>query len=58
MDLLWPKQGTRQNVMSLFLFYEDQHALRLKGILEELSVELKEMGAELRAAEFKDLSSV
>jgi CRP-like cAMP-binding protein/Tfp pilus assembly protein PilZ len=50
-----PPLREHRNVMSLFLFYQDQHELVLKHLVEKFSLELKEIGAELRAAKFKDL---
>jgi serine/threonine protein kinase len=50
-----PRLREQRNVMNLFLFYQDQHDLVLKRLVEKFSHELKEIGAELRAAEFKDL---
>jgi CRP-like cAMP-binding protein len=44
-----------RKMMSLFLFYNDQHQLALKRLVEDFSRELDKVGAELRAAEFKDL---
>jgi serine/threonine protein kinase len=45
----------RRKMMSLFLFYDDQHELILKPLVEEFSHEVRNVGAELRAAEFKDV---
>lgn len=45
----------QRKMMSLFLFYEDQHELILKRLIEDFSLEIKKAGAELRAAEFKDV---
>lgn len=45
----------QRKMMSLFLFYEDQHELVLKRLIEDFSLEIKKAGAELRAAEFKDV---
>ena len=42
-------------MISLFLFYEDQYELVLKRLIEDFSLELNKIGAELRAAEFKDV---
>jgi serine/threonine protein kinase len=44
-----------RKMMSLFLFYHDQHELALKRLVEDFSNELNNIGAELRAAEFKDV---
>jgi predicted Ser/Thr protein kinase len=44
-----------RKMMSLFLFYEDEHQLTLKRVVEEFSKEVKKVGAELRAADFKDV---
>ena len=45
----------QRKMMSLFLFYEDQHQLVLKRLVEDFSHELNQIGAEVRAAEFKDV---
>jgi serine/threonine protein kinase len=50
-----PQLREEQKMMSLFLFYQDQHELALKRLVEKFSHELNELGAELRAAEFKDV---
>ncbi len=44
-----------RKMMSLFLFYQDEHQLTLKRVVEEFSKEVKKVGAELRAADFKDV---
>jgi len=46
----------QRKMMSLFLFYSEEHQLTLKRLVEEFGNELKGIGAVLRAAEFKDLS--
>lgn len=50
-----PLLREQRKMMSLFLFYEDQHELVLKRLVEDFSRELDKVGAELRAAEFKDV---
>ena len=50
-----PQLREEQKMMSLFIFYQDQHELALKRLVESFSHELNELGAELRAAEFKDV---
>ena len=50
-----PRPRKPGKMMSLFLIYEDQHELAVRRLVENVSHELKEMGAELRAAEFKDI---
>lgn len=50
-----PQLREEQKMMSLFLFYQDKHELALKRLVESFSHELNELGAELRAAEFKDV---
>jgi hypothetical protein len=42
-------------MISLFLFFEDEHELTLKRLVEDFSQQLGQIGAELRSAEFKDL---
>lgn len=44
-----------RKMMSLFLFYQDEQQLTLKRLVEEFSNEVKQLGAELRAADFKDV---
>jgi len=50
-----PRSREQRKMMSLFLFYQDQHELAVKRVVENVRYELKEIGAELRAAEFKDV---
>jgi len=50
-----PRLREQGKMMSLFLIYEDQHELAVKRLVEYVSDELKEIGAELRAAEFQDV---
>jgi serine/threonine protein kinase len=50
-----PLLREQRKMISLFLFYEDQHELVLKRLVEDFSLELNKIGAELRAAEFKDV---
>jgi len=50
-----PRLRGQGKMMSLFLIYEDHHELAVKRLVEYVSHELKEIGAELRAAEFKDM---
>lgn len=45
----------QRKMMSLFLFYRDEHQLVLNQLVENFSNELKKIGAELRAADFKDV---
>ncbi|MBN1105740.1 MAG: protein kinase [Deltaproteobacteria bacterium] len=51
-----PWTQEQRKMMSLFLFYSEEHQLTLKRLVEEFGNELKAIGADLRAAEFKDLS--
>lgn len=44
----------QRKMMSLFLFYQDQHQLALNRLVEDFSNELKKIGAVVRAADFKD----
>jgi len=48
------KPRGQRKMMGLFLFYEEQHELVLKQLLEDLSHELNDIGAELRTEEIKD----
>jgi hypothetical protein len=45
----------QKKMMSLYLFYQDQHELPLKRLVEDFSNEIKALGAQLRAADFKDV---
>jgi CRP-like cAMP-binding protein len=45
----------QQKMMSLFLFYQDEHQLLLNRLVEKFGNELKKVGAVLRAADFKDI---
>ncbi len=45
----------QRKMMSLFLFYQDEHQLILKRLVEEFTNELKKIGADIRAADFKDI---
>ncbi len=45
----------QRKMMSLFLFYQDEHQLVLKRLVEEFTSELKKIGVALRAADFKDV---
>jgi CRP-like cAMP-binding protein len=45
----------QRKMMSLFLFYHDEHQLTLKRLVEEFTKELKKIGADIRAADFKDI---
>jgi serine/threonine protein kinase len=45
----------QRKMMSLFLFYQDEHQLMLNQLVEDFSNELKKMGAVLRVADFKDV---
>ncbi|OQW99542.1 MAG: hypothetical protein BWK74_01985 [Desulfobacteraceae bacterium A6] len=48
-----PKEPRK--MMSLFLFYREDQQLRLNAILEEFSRRIIDLGATLKAAEFKDI---
>jgi len=48
------QQREQRKMMSLFLFYQDQHQLALNRLVEDFSNELKKIGAVVRAADFKD----
>jgi serine/threonine protein kinase len=50
-----PQLRENRKMISLFLFFQDQHELTLKRLVEDFSHELGQIGAELRSAEFKDL---
>jgi serine/threonine protein kinase len=50
-----PLLREQRKMISLFLFYEDQHELVLKRLVEDFSLEINKIGAELRAAELKDV---
>ncbi len=52
---LQPQLKEQRKMISLFLFYQDQHELALKRLVEDFSRELNLIGAEVRAAEFKDV---
>lgn len=52
---LQPQLKEQRKMMSLFLFYQDQNELALKRLVEDFSREVNLIGAELRAAEFKDV---
>jgi serine/threonine protein kinase len=45
----------QRKMMSLFLFYHEEHQLTLKRLVEAFGGELKRIGALLKAADFKDL---
>ena len=45
----------QRKMMSLFLFYQDEHQLTLKRLVEEFTNELKKIGADVRVADFKDI---
>ena len=45
----------RRKMMSLFLLYQDEQQLLLKQLVEDFASEVKKLGAELRAADFKDI---
>ena len=49
--------GLREDrkMMSLFLFYREDHRLGLNALLEGFSRDLKELGIHLKAADFKDI---
>jgi serine/threonine protein kinase len=48
-----PKEPLR--MMSLFLFYHEDQLLRLNAILEEFTGKILNIGATIKAAEFKDI---
>jgi serine/threonine protein kinase len=50
-----PRLREQGKMMSLFLFYQDNHELAVKRLVENVGHELREIGAELRAEEFKDI---
>jgi len=50
-----PQLREQRKMMSLFLFYRDEHQLILNRLVEDFSNELKKIGAMLRAADFKDV---
>jgi len=50
-----PDIREQRKMMSLFLFYQDEHQLMLNQLVENFSNELKKMGAVLRVADFKDV---
>jgi serine/threonine protein kinase len=50
-----PHLDEQRKMMSLFLFYQDEHQLMLNRLVEDFSNELKKIGAVLRAADFKDV---
>jgi len=52
---LQPELREQRKMMSLFLFYQDEHEQVLKRLVEDFSHELSKLGAELRAAEFRDV---
>ncbi len=43
------------NMMSLFLFYREEHAEIMQRLVKEFSGELKKIGAKLRGTDFKDI---
>jgi serine/threonine protein kinase len=45
----------KRRMMSLFLFYRDEHQLALNRLVEEFTDKLKEIDADLRAADFNDI---
>jgi tRNA A-37 threonylcarbamoyl transferase component Bud32 len=49
------KPRGQRKMMGLLLVYEEQHELLLKQLLENLSHDLNDIGAELRTEEFKDV---
>jgi len=50
-----PVSKDPRQMMSLFLFYREDQQLRLNAILEEFSRKIIELGATLKAADFKDI---
>lgn len=48
-----PKEPRK--MMSLFLFYREDQQLRLNALLDEFSRSITDIGAILKAAEFKDI---
>ncbi|UCG13455.1 MAG: protein kinase [Deltaproteobacteria bacterium] len=50
-----PYLTEQQRMMSLFLFYQDEHQVILNRLVGELSSELRKIGAILRTADLKDV---
>lgn len=50
-----PQPGKHRKMMSLFLFYRDEHQLVLNQLVENFSNELKKIETVLRVADFKDV---
>ena len=50
-----PRLEEQRKMMSLFLFYPNQHEVLLKRLVEGFGNELNKLGAELRATEFRDV---
>ncbi|MBI5249790.1 MAG: protein kinase [Desulfomonile tiedjei] len=48
-----PESHPKRRMMTLFMFYRDESQLELNQIMEELSQQLKALGAELRIADFE-----
>lgn len=50
-----PESGRSLNLMSLFLFYRDEHQAILKRLIKEFSAEVSKTGVVLRETDFKDV---
>jgi serine/threonine protein kinase len=50
-----PRGGHQRKMMSLSVFYQEEHQLLLNRLVEEFSNELQKIGLVLRAADFKDV---
>jgi len=51
-------ESRRAKMMSLFMFYDDEHDVELTHLVENFTQELERLGVVLRAAEFHDLAVV
>ena len=49
-----PGLKEKRRMISLFLFFQDEHEVTLKHLVGNFSQDLSKIGAELRSAEFKD----
>jgi serine/threonine protein kinase len=59
LGLAGPAGGrAERKMMSLFLFYREDHRLALNALLEEFSRKVKEAGVTLKAVEIKDIEPV
>ena len=45
----------KRKMMSLFMFYRNEQQVEMNRLVERFSRELKELGAEMRVADFEDL---